>query len=123
LTEEKQNLNEKTAELIKYRDLVLATIDYYLDKQLMKIKTVDFDSDDYLKSFRIQTLAHFRNGELEILKQWFYDLAEMLITNIDLRFKQYLHEKTRCDFDIFKFIFQRIDRTTENEDCNLYLNS
>lgn len=116
-------MNEKTAELIKYRDLVLATIDYYLDNQVLKIKIVDFDSDNYLKSFRIETLAHFRNGELEILKQWFYDLAEMLNADTDTKFNQYLHEKTHCDFDVFKFIFHRIDRMTENEVCNLFLNS
>lgn len=40
MTANKLNKEEKQAELEKYRDLVLATIDYYLDSKEMRIKTL-----------------------------------------------------------------------------------
>ena len=128
MTSEKQNKGEKTEELIKYRDMVLVTIDYYLDNQLIKTKTDDFDSVDYYKSLKIQTEEHFQKGRLGRLKQWFRDLTEMQIECGDLKFGQYLRDKTHSDIDIFKSYFQRVDKiiekgkiTTDNQfyDINL----
>ena len=39
MTNSKPNKDEKQAELQKYRDLVLATLDYYTDNKEMQIKT------------------------------------------------------------------------------------
>lgn len=39
--------DEKQPELQKYRDLVLATLDYYLDNKVMQNKTADFDSTQH----------------------------------------------------------------------------
>lgn len=110
LTAEIQNKGEKTEELIKYRDLVLATIDYYLDNPLIKTKTAVFDSVDYYKSLKIQTEEHFQKGRLGRLKQWLRDLTEMQIECGDLKFGQYLRDKTHSDIDIFKSNFQRVDK-------------
>ncbi|PSL03379.1 hypothetical protein [Cecembia rubra] len=44
MKEGKLNKDEKQAELSKYRDLVLATLDYYLGNKGLQIKTADFDS-------------------------------------------------------------------------------
>ena len=46
------NNNEKITELQKYRDLVIATIDYYLENGIAKIKTENFDSDEHYKKLK-----------------------------------------------------------------------
>jgi hypothetical protein len=113
LTTEKLNIAEKTLELIKYRDLVLATIDYYLDNQLIKIKSADFDSTEHFKSLKLQTQEHFTKGRLTRLKQWFRDMTEMQVETGDLKFNKYLRDRTQYDIDIFQSYFQRIDKIIE----------
>jgi hypothetical protein len=43
MADKKLNKDEKQEELVKYRDLVLATLDYYIDNYDIQIKTSDFD--------------------------------------------------------------------------------
>jgi hypothetical protein len=105
--------NDKKAELKKYRDLVIATIDYYLDFGIGKIKTADFDSDEHYKSFKIKTEESFQKGRLTRLKQWFRDLTEMMIETVDLKFNNYVRSKTGYDIDIFKSFYDRIDKIIE----------
>lgn len=100
-------------ELKKYRDLVIATIDYYLENNVAKIKTPDFDSDEYYKGLKIQTDEHFQKGRLTRLKQWFRDLTEMQVETGDLKFNNYLQDKTKYDIDIFKSFFQCVDKVIE----------
>lgn len=71
MIDNKLTKDEKQAELQKYRDLVLATLDYYLDNKVMQIKTADFDSTEHYKGLKIQTEEHFQKGRLTRLKQWF----------------------------------------------------
>jgi hypothetical protein len=122
---------EKKIELKKYRDLVIATIDYYLDFEIIKIKTADFDSDEHYKSLKIKTEDHFRKGRLTRLKQWYRDLTEPMIETVDLKFNDYIQSKTRYDIDIFKSFYDRIDKiiekgkiTTDNQfyDVNIMVN-
>jgi len=79
VTKDKLNKDEKAAELTKYRDLVLATIDYYLDNQPIKIKTADFDTDKHYNYLKTQTAEHYQKGRLTRLKQWFRDLKKMYV--------------------------------------------
>ena len=111
--EGKLNKDEKQAELSKYRDLVLATIDYYLNSKGLQIKTADFDSQEHYKGIKIQTEEHYQKGRLTRLKQWFRDLTEMQVEMGDLKFNKYLQDKTKYDIDIFKSYFQRIDKVIE----------
>jgi len=104
---------EKQIELQKYRDLVLATLDYYLENKVMQIKTADFDSDEHYKGLKIQTEEQYKKGRLTRLKQWFRDLTEMQIETGDLKFNKYLQDKTKYDIDIFKSYFQRVDKVIE----------
>jgi hypothetical protein len=113
MTDREQNINDKQAELQKYRDLILATLDYHLHNKEMQIKTADFDSQDYFKGLIIQTEEHFQKGRLTRLKQWFRDLTEMQIETGDLKFNKYLQDKTKYDIDIFKTYFQRVDKIIE----------
>jgi hypothetical protein len=61
---------EKTKELIKYRDLVLAAIDYSIE-HIPKIKTDDFDSDEHYNRLKTETIESFKKGQLSKLKQCF----------------------------------------------------
>ncbi len=113
---------DKTSELTMYRDLVLATLDYYIENRLMGVKTPDYDPMENLKNLRIQTGEHFRKGRLTRLKQWFRDLTEMQIETGDLKFNKYLRDKTKYEIDIFKSYFDRLDKiiskgkiTTDNQ--------
>jgi hypothetical protein len=112
MVEEKSNNNEKTEELIKYRTLVLATIDYYTGN-VPQIKTAGFDSEEYYKSLKIQAEECFRKGKLTKLKQWFRDLTEIQVETRDLKFNNYLREKTSYDIDIFGAYFTRIEKIIE----------
>jgi hypothetical protein len=122
MTDNKIKKDEKQAELLKYRNLVLATIDYYIDNKVMQIKTADFDSEEHYKGLKTQTEEHYQKGRLTRLKQWFRDLTEMQVETGDLKFNKYLQDKTKYDIDIFKSYFQRIDKviakgkiTTDNQ--------
>ena len=113
MADKKISKKEKDAELKKYRDLVLATIDYYLDSKEAYIKTADFDSTEHYKGLKTQTDEHFQKGRLTKLRQWFRDLTEMQIETRDLNFHKYLRDKTKYDIDIFKSYFQRVDDVIE----------
>lgn len=109
----KLNKEEKQTELEKYRNLVLATLDYYIENKVMQIKTADYDSTEHFKSLKLQTEENYQKGRLSRLKQWFRDMTEMQIETKDLKFNKYLQEKTNIDIDIFKSYFQRIDKIIE----------
>jgi hypothetical protein len=113
MPERKQNKDEKQAELEKYRDLILATLDYYLENKESHIKTVDFDSVEHFNGLKLQTEENFDKGRLTRLKQWFHDLTEMQVETRDLKFNQYLKDKTKYDIDIFKSYNQRVDKIIE----------
>lgn len=114
MTDKRINKEEKQQELIKYRDLVLATLDYYIDNKEMQIKTAEFDSTEHYKGLKIQATEHYQKGRLTSLKQWFRDLTEMQVETGDLKFNKYLQDKTKYEIDIFKSYFQRIDKVIEN---------
>lgn len=113
MIDNKLNKDEKQAELIKYRDLLLATIDYYLENEEMHIKTAEFNSVEYYKGLLTQTEENFQKGRLTKLKQWFRDLTEMQVETIDFKFIKYLQNKTNYDIDIFKSYFQRVEKVIE----------
>jgi hypothetical protein len=107
------SIEEKSIELKKFRDLVLAAIDYHLEDTSTRIKTDDFDSDEYYESLTKQTIEHFNKGRLTKLKQWFKDLIEMVIETRDLKFNKYLQNKTGYDINVFEDFFKRVEKITE----------
>ena len=113
MADKKRNKDEKQEELVKYRDLVVATLDYYIDNKEMQIKTADFDSTEHYKGLKTQTAEHYQKGRLTRLKQWFRDLTEMHVDTGDLKFNKYLQDKTKYNIDIFKSYFQRVDKIIE----------
>ena len=113
MADKKLYKDEKQEELVKYRDLVLATLDYYIDNKEMQIKTADFDSIEHYKGLKTQTVEHYQKGRLTRLKQWFRDLTEMQVETGDLKFNKYLQDKTKYNIDIFKSYSQRVDKIIE----------
>lgn len=113
MTDNKFKKDQKQADLVKYRELVLATLDYYLENKIMQIKTADFDSDTYYHGLKEQVEEHFQKGRLSRLKQWFLDLTEMQVESGNLKFNQYLINSTRYKIDIFQSYFKRIDKVIE----------
>ena len=110
MRDNKRNKDEEEAELRKYRDLILVTLEYYIDNKEMQIKTGDFDSIEHYKWLKTQAEEHFKKGKLTRLIQWFCDITEIQIETGDLKFNKYLQDKTGYDVDIFKAYFQRIDK-------------
>lgn len=102
--------HEKTAELTKYHALLQATLDYHIDNPSMQVKTADFDSVAYFKSLKLQTEENFKKGRLTMLKNWFRDMTEMPLETGDLKFNQYLRDKTGYEVDIFESYFKRVDK-------------
>ncbi len=122
MTGKKLNKDQKKEALLKYRDLVVATLDYYQDNQQFQIQSAAVDSQSYYQGLKTQTEAHFQKGRLTLLKQWFRDLTEMPIETRDLKFSKYLQDKTGYDIDIFNSFYQRVDQviakgkiTTDNQ--------
>jgi hypothetical protein len=113
MKDSKANNDKKQLELHKYRDLVLATNDYYLENNELHFKTADFDSIEHYQGLKTKTEEDFKKGRLSRLKQWFRDLSEMQVETGDLRFNKYLQDKTKYDIDIFDSYFQRVDKIIE----------
>lgn len=122
MTDNILRVERKRIELEKFRDLVLAAIEYQLQDTSARIKTGDFDSDVHFESLKKQTLEHYDNGRLIKLKHWFRDLTETHIEARNLSFNKYLQTETRYDIDIFEDYFKRVERivqagkiTTDNQ--------
>ena len=106
---------EKHKELEKYRDLNLATLDYYIESPLLKIKTDDFDSDQHYKSLKPVVEENFQKGRLTRLKQWFRDLTEMMVENEDFEFNEFIKNRTGYIVDINSKFIKRIERIIKRE--------
>lgn len=113
MTIRESRIENKHTELKKYHELVLLTIDYYINYTEGHIKTAEFDSIDHYKKLRTQSEEDFQKGRLTRLKQWFRDLTEMFVEQRDLKFSQYLQEKTKYEIDIFKSYIRRVDKIIE----------
>lgn len=109
----KLNKNEKQAELTKYRNLVLLTLDYLIDNVDLHINTDDFDSKKHYLELKEITASHFQNGRLSLLKNWFRDLTEMQVETKNLNFNKYLQDNSIYKVDIFESFFQEIEKIVE----------
>jgi hypothetical protein len=104
-----QHTTSKADELSKYRDLVLATIDYEI--QLYQNTPLQgFNPIAGLESLKEQATEHFRKGRLAMLKRWFRDLTEGIREGRDFKFNSYIRERTGQHIDIFQEHFSRVDK-------------
>jgi hypothetical protein len=106
---------QKQAELVKYRELVLAALDFYIEMFQKPIQT-QYGVRDRTKHYRelkLKAEEQFQKGRLTVLKQWFRDITEIPIESRNLKFNQFLREKTNYDIDIFKSFHLHIDKIIE----------
>lgn len=115
----KKKSNNKT-ELKKYHDLVIATLNYYIDNAILLTKTDDFNSQEHFIQCKSDVKTDFKKGNLSNLKQWFTDLTEMFVETKDLKFNYYLQQKTGYDNELLKSYFKRIDKITKQGEINTY---
>jgi len=113
MANKKLSKDEKEAELKKYRDLIIATLDYYIENNLFSFKATGFDHNQRLMQLKQQTEEHFKKGRLTMLKHWFRDVTEPIIEGRDMNFNKYLNKKTNYGMDVFKSFFNRVDKVIE----------
>ena len=101
---------DKDFELKKYRDLVVATLDYYIANLAIN----NIIKDEYIR-LKIQTEEHYLKGKLSILKKWFKDLTSDIIDDRDFGFNEYLKQTTNYEIDIFESYFKRIEKIIEKD--------
>lgn len=98
----------KEFELKKYRDLVLATLDYYI----VHLAFNNEMKDEFIR-LKIQTEEYYSKRKLTILKNWFKDLTSDFIEDRDFGFNKYLKQTTHYEIDIFESYFKRIKKLVE----------
>lgn len=104
----------KTIELGKYKLLILATLDYYIENPSFHVTTPEFDSKKYYENLKIELEVNYTKGRLTKLKQWFLDLTEIFIEARDFRFNDYLKTKTDSDINILSSHYLRVNKIIES---------
>jgi hypothetical protein len=94
-----------TAELEKYKDILLATIDYELEKAGDHLK-----SDQVYLSQKKFIETNYQQEGLQKLKKRLQHSTDLLKQLGDLNYNRYIKEKTGHDFDIFENIQERINK-------------
>jgi hypothetical protein len=112
---------EKQSELKQHRDILLATLDYFIERS-KGINYGEFDPIAHYQQLKVQTEENYQKGRLTRLKQWLRDMTEEPGETGDLSFGRYIKEKTGYDIYIFGTFQKRIDKIidrkrikTENE--------
>ena len=101
---------DKEFELKKYRDLVVATLDYYI----VHLAFNNEMKDEFIR-LKIQTEVYYSKGKLTTLKNWFKDLTLDFIEDRDFGFNEYLIKTTNYEIDIFESYFKRIEKIIEKD--------
>ena len=112
---------EKQLELKRHRDILLATLDYSIERS-KGINNGEFDPVAHYQQLKEQTEENYQNGRLTRLKQWLRDLTEEPRETGDLSFGWYIKEKTGYDIDIFRNFQKRIDKIIEKNELRLKMN-
>jgi hypothetical protein len=113
-------IEEKQKELNKYRAILLATLDYSIEKfSRHKIAEPLIPHYEQLKK---KTEEYFYRGRLNTLKQWLRDMTDEPRETEDQQFNAYITSKTGYDYDVFdsfekslKRILKRKQIKTDNE--------
>lgn len=116
-------MEDKQAELIKTRDILLATLDYTIELYNKSDQKLEgFNPEGNLKELKAQVEEHFQKGRLTKLKQWLRDFTEMPREVGDLTFTTFIKNRTGYDFDISSPFNKSIEKiiekgkiTTENQ--------
>jgi hypothetical protein len=107
---------EKQKELKRHRDILIATLDYSIDRfRTANLKFEEYDPIAHFEQLKHQTEEHYSKGRLTRLKQWLRDMTEEPRETGDLSFGRYIKEKTGYDIDIFSNFQKRIDKIIERK--------
>ena len=102
---------EKQAELKRHRDILIATLDYYINRyRAANLKFEEYDPIAHFEQLKQQTEEHYDKGRLTRLKQWLRDMTAEPRETADLSFGRYIKEKTGYDIDIFERFQKRINK-------------
>lgn len=100
---------EKQAELERHRAIVLATLDY-LEENLGGSFVYDqYDPlTEYYQQQKVQVEKYFKQRRLDRLQQRLASLTKGRQTGADLKYGNYIKEKTGYDIDIFEDLRKRV---------------
>lgn len=105
---------EKQSELRRHRDILLATLDYLIER-FEGINYGEFNAIAHFQQLKEQTEENYQKGRLTLLKQWLRDMTEEPREARDLSFGRFIKEKTGYDIDIFDSFQKRINKIIERK--------
>jgi hypothetical protein len=83
---------EKQSELKRQRLILLATLDYFIERS-KGINYGEFDPIAHYQQLKEQTEENYQKGRLTRLKQWLRDMTEEPRETGDLSFSRYIKKK------------------------------
>lgn len=115
---------EKQKELIKLRELNLATLDYNL--QLCEQSSVQgFDLVQHFKNLKSQVQQYYEKGNINLLRRWFNYFTEGIKEagfECNKEYSRYIKARTGYDVDILQCFYNRVNKivvkgkiTTQNQ--------
>lgn len=101
---------EKQSELQRYKDILLATLDYLIE-QLPTNDNYDELShvEEYYRQQKLQIEKYYTQRRLDRLQQRLASLTKGLQNSTHLNFANYIKEKTSYNIDIFESLKKRIE--------------
>lgn len=104
----------KQLELTKYRTLILATLDYHLEKSSGIIVYDQYDPiREYYEQQQVQAEKYFKLRRLDRLQQQFTRLTEQQKQRPDMEFDNYIERKTGYNFGAFEELKTRVKAIVE----------
>jgi hypothetical protein len=100
---------QKQSELKRHRDILLATLDYFIDRY-QAVKYDQFDPVAHFQQLKLQTEECYQKGQLATLKQWLRDMTVEPRETKDKFFNDYIRSKTGHDYDVFNDFENRISK-------------
>jgi hypothetical protein len=108
--------SDKQKELVKFRELNLATIDYnrYLYEQAREQYSVQVP--DFAQNFdklKAQVQENYKNGKLGILRKWYYHFTEGFQEagfDHNVNYTKYIKEKTGYDVDTLNTFYNHLEK-------------
>ncbi|MEP6467099.1 MAG: hypothetical protein ABJB05_12390 [Parafilimonas sp.] len=108
---------QKQQELKQYRDIVLATIEYLIERLGGSFVCDELDPvSDYYQQQKILIEKYYKQRRLDRLQQKFLSLTKGLQSRADLNFAGYIKKMTDYDIDIFKDLHKRVNNILEQKE-------
>ncbi len=103
--------DEIKAELDKCREIILATIDYTIEKEAGQLKPEQVEySNNFHRLWKEQIEKQYQDHQLEKLKKSLDTVTLIYKIAGDLDFVKYIKVRTGYDYDLFGNIEERIDK-------------